>query len=467
MTDREDRIEEEAPPPWVVVLGRALLDAEGGLWYDRGNGRVTFGAHSSTEDYVRRGYGPVREVLLVSPAAGRVLEAAQRWHRAEMAISQYGSGNEPVADEHDRAERALFVAVGAMFGEQAAAMVSDRPPEPVVDVAASEQERADLHQIERVIDPELRAAREPVPEPDSDPGWERADVAAIIEGWNLSGVSDGSQETLTALLADRDVWASDAVAHQRRADRAERDVGYWSAMARDRAFERDGARRSEAAWMERAERAVAELAEVTAALLADRDRLAAEVTRTKAAWWKMQAFRDKNADGMIALIEKLRAELAEVKRCDALCRDVESERDRYRLQLAGARSELETAVDMAKRLSAELAESRAASGRVRGQRIDRTIGYEDELERVHAKLVEVTADRDTARHNLSLMVEDHRKLSAELAEHRQLFELQWTRTGEAEQRGRATGGTGVERITGADFGSRQPAATSGEANDAT
>lgn len=95
------------------VLGRALLDGENGLWYDRGSGRVYYGAHSSTEDYVRRNYGPVREVLLVSPAAGRVLEAAGYWRRLTPV---------PTAPE----EEALADAVDALDGDHPAEPATER-----------------------------------------------------------------------------------------------------------------------------------------------------------------------------------------------------------------------------------------------------------------------------------------------------------------------------------------------------
>ncbi|HEV2929940.1 MAG TPA: hypothetical protein VGW74_14705, partial [Propionibacteriaceae bacterium] len=52
------------------------------------------------------------------------------------------------------------------------------------------------------------------------------------------------------------------------------------------------------------------------ALVAEVRGLRAELERMRRAWWKMQAFRDKNADGMIAEIMRLRAELKTARATD-------------------------------------------------------------------------------------------------------------------------------------------------------
>lgn len=248
---------QEVPQPSELghspILGRALFDCDGDLWQDRGDGMWQgVGVELAMGDEeLRNDHGPVREVLLVSPAA---------WERYERLRGLYGKFRVERVDERDqpggdKAGAAYFVldyvhdpyarvALGAYAQACAegypalaadlraaldAAVAADLTvptPEPddldkLADMIASSPATWEhisdrfpglAHQIERVIDPELRAARKPVLEPDSDPGWDRADVAAIIEGWSLRGVSDGSQETLTALLADRDRLASDLAA---------------------------------------------------------------------------------------------------------------------------------------------------------------------------------------------------------------------------------------------------------------
>lgn len=65
---------EPSTPPATAgygVLGRALLDSDGDVWPNDGDGYQAASENS-----------PVRDVLLVSPAAGRVLEAARQWRES-------------------------------------------------------------------------------------------------------------------------------------------------------------------------------------------------------------------------------------------------------------------------------------------------------------------------------------------------------------------------------------------------
>lgn len=80
------------------VLGRALLDRRRDLWPSSGDGWWREPGRSKpdrragrvwTTVQIEREYGPVREVLLVPPAAGRVLDAVGRWR------DQFAPGPDP------------------------------------------------------------------------------------------------------------------------------------------------------------------------------------------------------------------------------------------------------------------------------------------------------------------------------------------------------------------------------------
>jgi hypothetical protein len=62
-----------------AILGRALIDRDGDIWPMRADGSYGSG---HPRDYFDDAYGPVREVLLVDPSAGRVLDAVGQWRRA-------------------------------------------------------------------------------------------------------------------------------------------------------------------------------------------------------------------------------------------------------------------------------------------------------------------------------------------------------------------------------------------------
>lgn len=85
-----------------ALLGRALLDRYGGLWLLVGEeqryrcGVVT----PSCRDQFEADRGPVREVMLVSPAAVRVLDAAR-----DLAAAARANVKLPIMGTLDRAQR--------------------------------------------------------------------------------------------------------------------------------------------------------------------------------------------------------------------------------------------------------------------------------------------------------------------------------------------------------------------------
>jgi hypothetical protein len=185
------------------ILGRALLDVDGDVWQDRGNGLWQgVGVESyMPEAELKSDHGPVREVLLVPPEAAQVLEALRAW-------------------------------LGSISATETA-------------------EEADLVLAMRALDPaawhwaEAEPTLEPDPLPAGGPGWDRYAVERIIsrvehcvqvEKMALFSMADAAQ--LRAVVTDRDGL-------RRLAD------GLWRQVD-EVAAERDAARR--------------ELAEVTARL---------------------------------------------------------------------------------------------------------------------------------------------------------------------------------------------------------
>jgi hypothetical protein len=117
---------EPAPDGTGPVLGRALLDVDGDLWQDRGNGLWQgVGVESyMPEAELKRDHGPVREVLLVDPAAARVLGVARAWWDS---LSTDGREHLRHASA-DGALKALAAAVDAL-GD-----ITEPTPEPADDV---------------------------------------------------------------------------------------------------------------------------------------------------------------------------------------------------------------------------------------------------------------------------------------------------------------------------------------------
>lgn len=181
------------------ILGRALLDNVDVLWRVSDEFSVKTGGLVCQREYVERYYGPVREVLLVSPAGGRVLDAAVGWRAAARARTG-------LVGPYNRAVIALDAAVDAMIGDRLA-------PAPVA---------ADLTARGRcgVATPQLWRSAGSINHcalPAGHLGWHRDDQGTewteLLRGHTPEPDSDG---------------------------KGTRD--YWAAMARDRAAERDSAR---------------------------------------------------------------------------------------------------------------------------------------------------------------------------------------------------------------------------------
>lgn len=296
---------DDAPVGTSVVLARALL-ADGHLWGLAGDDDHDLWHNAGWGDLTRAGVeaecGAATEVLLVSLAAAVDATAGDRPAEptpAEIAEA-LAAGNVGCVLPTDRDMQAFaeLPDCPACEGTGKDLPPDWRDPAPVaadLTVPTPPIEPMDLDERERAAFAELAEGREPVPESDGGPGWTRYSIVRIIELVATSPLgASGDGDQLRALLADRDVWASDAVAQQRRAARAERDVGYWSAMAGDRARERDAARAEVERWRQRVdvgEEAV-ERARAEAEQLVDRgyramteaqrerDTARAELTRT-------------------------------------------------------------------------------------------------------------------------------------------------------------------------------------------
>jgi hypothetical protein len=285
------------------VLGRAWTedgDVTGAVWYAE----------------------PLREVLLVDPAVGDVLAAASEVVAAGRLVAQLRTLDALARSERLFAGvRTLAAAVDAL-GDQPAEPAPEPAtvggpdhdgltgqPIPAVCVLTEDDDMEAFAQLPdcpacegtgKDLPPDWRDGTEvePAPEPASGTGWDRDDVAAIIEGWNLRGVSDGSQETLTNLLADRDRMRDERRTLAMRCVEMERQRREDRAFLDTLADERDAAR--------------AELAEVTHRLERTRERVsialdagADVLVDTEDAW----AARLATATADLATV---RAELAEV-----------------------------------------------------------------------------------------------------------------------------------------------------------
>lgn len=161
---------------------------------------------------------------------------------------------------------------------------------------------------------------EPVPVPDSVPGWDRDSINKIAEHMPTPEL----RAMVLALLADRDQLSVDVEQAQDRVALREssigelaRNAGYWSEVAGDRARERDAAR--------------VELAEVTA----DRDRLSRLLAHIGDA---MSPTGERPEDALSTLEDDVRAL---VDRAD----QHEAEVDRLRGELEQARQD-HPAVDL-------------------------------------------------------------------------------------------------------------------------
>jgi hypothetical protein len=264
----------------TAILGRALLGAR--VWREDlapGTGLWSCGdgnwfKREVVEDGER---GLVREVLLVDPSVARVLDAAQvldgaahsvwlhgdwRWFTSKMTTGQ----REAFSDAVDRYRVRLNAADGEL-GTVAVerwwrAAAVDALGEPAPDdqrrctVTHPAHGQCELYQGHRtadtdpdcrhrtgallwLTDAEIRACALPplasyagtadlqsgpanASGPAGGPGWDRDAIDAIIAGWDLRGVSDGSQETLTALVADAEAGQYAEGAYQRAAARHQR-----------------------------------------------------------------------------------------------------------------------------------------------------------------------------------------------------------------------------------------------------
>jgi hypothetical protein len=130
LSDCADRIEAGELTPWAPgepagerpaadqtpaedgdgpILGRALVDRDGNVWRQVDGGYRCGGPVIPRPD-VDAWFGPVQDALVVTPAAGRLIEAAQQWRDTE-----------DLPDHAlDDQERALMAAVDALDGDRPA-----------------------------------------------------------------------------------------------------------------------------------------------------------------------------------------------------------------------------------------------------------------------------------------------------------------------------------------------------------
>lgn len=117
-------------PDGAAGAQAALIDSNGVVWRQHGANdwrcSTMNGGRSVTRAYVESD-GPATEVLLVSPAAGRVLDAARQWRDLDR-VGGASSGPDTVLDALDT----LAAAVDALDGDQPAEPTPKRSPARLV-----------------------------------------------------------------------------------------------------------------------------------------------------------------------------------------------------------------------------------------------------------------------------------------------------------------------------------------------
>jgi hypothetical protein len=236
---------EPAPDGTGPILGQALLDVDGDVWQDRGNGLWQgVGVESyMPEAELKRDHGPVREVLLVDPAAAQVLEALRAWLGSISATE--------TAEEADLvlAMRALDPA--AWHWAESVDALGDTPEaehdhrmatgEPVLVVGTPPPWRVEAA-------PPPTAGTPPAdPVLAGGPGWDRERLTELVAEARRRGPVDDMPDQVEALLADLDMFVGaldvrstqlyDALV-ERDAARAElatarRDAELWESAAGD------------------------------------------------------------------------------------------------------------------------------------------------------------------------------------------------------------------------------------------
>jgi hypothetical protein len=192
---------------------------------------------------------PGRRMLLVPESVGRVLDAVREFRAVWVARQQDPPGTRP----HEWHE--VCVELAAAVDALGEPTPDDQRRCPVAHPAHGQCELYQGHRPDDdpdrrhrtgallwLTDAEIQACGLPplasyagpadlqsgpanASGPAGGPGWDRDTIDAIIAGWDLRGVSDGSQETLRALLADRDRLSIDAEQAQDRIALAESAVG--------------------------------------------------------------------------------------------------------------------------------------------------------------------------------------------------------------------------------------------------
>lgn len=227
-------------PDGAGVLGRALVDRDGDLWHaESGGWWANAGYGGEGREGVEAAFGPVREVLLVDPVAGRVIEAAQRLVRAWDA--------NPFSPQTAAAKAALAAAVDTLTGASPSPAPCPTCSGPIRETVGMVCQTCgkdygtpepatwrDIHEAMSAGEPVLAASRhaevviqepEPAPEPDGDgPGWDRETVEELIAA-SCADATEGELNQLRFLLADRDRLAGDLKLSDlgRRARTVERD----------------------------------------------------------------------------------------------------------------------------------------------------------------------------------------------------------------------------------------------------
>lgn len=346
----------DTPDDAAGVLGRALQDQSGDLWVNTGSD--AWQAPAADDSWPRadieQRYGHTTEVLLVSPAAGRVIDAARQWARW-YDHGRYGLPDSPKRRHYRVTNRALVAAVDALD--------ADQPAEPAPDTPAGARRRAE--HAAAPLRAEIAELRQHLRGCPTCSGSIRETVGMVCQtcGTDYAPPDESAPEPDdTAESGDGyedDCLRTAQEVHARGVNRAGVCDRCGEPPAAHPKWEPDG-QSTEPAWEGRALRECGEH----------------RTTGSRAWCYDCTEWCYLGAPCTRCELPYLRVELAEMT----------ADRDRWRA--AGERYSQQR-----EDLRSELAEVRAAAERARQQNIDRTVRHEDEVERLRGELAEATASR--------------------------------------------------------------------------